>query len=299
MSAEASGARPPRRSVLPDAGSAGVPLSAAIGVVSLLAALALAAMATIFEITDRWTDDIERSVTVRVRGVSAQEIERDVAAVLRVLETTGGVAGSRVIDRAEAAELLAPWLGSGGLPADFPVPALIAVEFARGADVDLELLGARTKAAAPGASVDDHRAWNARLIASSRTLQGAAVAVFLVVLGAAAAVASFAARASLAANDEIVDVLHLMGATDGYIAAAIQRRLIVLAGVGAAGGAIAACIFYAIASGLIRGAGDGLLAAAGGGWGVYLWTPLAPLACVGAAILAGRRAAMRALAERL
>ncbi len=299
MSADETGARQPRRSVLPDAGSAGVPLSAAIGVVSLLAALALAAMATIFEITDRWTDDIERSVTVRVRGVSAQEIDRDVAAVLRVLETTGGVAGSRVIDRAEAAELLAPWLGSGGLPADFPVPALIAVEFARGADVDLELLGARTKAAAPGASVDDHRAWNARLIASSRTLQGAAVAVFLVVLGAAAAVASFAARASLAANDEIVDVLHLMGATDGYIAAAIQRRLIVLAGVGAAGGAVGACIFYAIASGLIRGAGDGLLAATGGGWGVYLWTPLAPLACVGAAIFAGRRAAMRALAERL
>ncbi|MEO1310600.1 MAG: hypothetical protein AAFV51_06475 [Pseudomonadota bacterium] len=290
-------AAPParRRGLLPDAGAAGRPLSAAVSVVSLLAVLAIAASAAIFDVTARWTDDIERAVTIRVRGVSAAEIERDVAAVQRVLETTGGVAGSRVIDRKQAAELLSPWLGSGGLPDDFPVPALIAVEFVRAPAPDLELLSARVAAAAPGASLDDHRAWNARLLSSARAMQTAAVAVFALVLGAAAAVASFAARASLAANSRIVEVLHLMGATDGYIAAAVQNRLLRVAGLGAAAGWLGGTFFFLIGRAVLNGAVDVTTV----GLGPVFWTPIAPFACIGAAIFAGRQSALATLRAQL
>lgn len=292
-------ARGASAAVLPDAGAAGAPLSAAIGVVSLLAALALAGAVAIVSVTGRWTSDVESQITVRVSGDSAEAVDAGADAAMRVLSTTAGVASADPVSRAEAEDLLAPWLGSEGLPDDFPVPALIAVDFADGAAPDLELLAARIAAAAPGAAIDDHSGWNERLVSSARALQATAVLVFLLVLGAAAAVATFAARASLAANDDIVDVLHLMGATDAYIANAVQRRLLTLAGVGAGAGFVSAVVVYAVVGALLARAGDGAFAGATGGGSVYFWLPLAPLACVAAAAFAGRRAALGALARRL
>ncbi len=59
-------------------------------------------------------------------------------------------------------------------------------------------------------------------------------------MGAACAIAAFAARAGLAANHEIVSVLHLVGATDGFVAAEVQRRFFVLGLRGAVSGFLAA-----------------------------------------------------------
>ena len=45
---------------------------------------------------------------------------------------------------------------------------------------------------------------------------------------AACAIAIFAARAGLSANEKIVSLLHLVGATDHFIAKEVQRRFFVI-----------------------------------------------------------------------
>ena len=92
----------------------------------------------------------------------------------------------------------------------------------------LNLLQSRLTAAAPGAVIDDHGEWHGRLSAAARSGQMLAFSVFILILGAACAIAIFAARAGLAANEKIVSLLHLVGATDQFIANEVQRRFVIL-----------------------------------------------------------------------
>lgn len=226
--------------LLPEAGAGGAPLTAVIGVMSFLAVLAMAAALIINQSTAAWTADLRSEITIQVKGATATEIEAGVEAVRRVLEDTPGVEDIALRSREESAALLEPWLGRGNVEAFLNVPALIEVKAGPALRDDLDLLRNRIAAAAPQASLDDHAAWHDRLASAARSGQALAFAVFLLVMGAACAVSMFAARAGLAANHEIVSVLHLVGATDAFIAAEVQRRFFVLGFRGAFGGLLVA-----------------------------------------------------------
>ena len=92
----------------------------------------------------------------------------------------------------------------------------------------VDALRERLEAASPGLALDDHGAWNDILSSAAQSGQLLAFGVFALVLGAACAVAAFAARAGLAANADVVSLLHLIGATDDFIAAQVQRRFFVI-----------------------------------------------------------------------
>jgi cell division transport system permease protein len=209
--------------LLPEAGAAGGSLTAVIAVISALGALALSAFVLIAASAEKWTSDLESSMTIQVKGVDALEIETLTAAAVGVLDETSGILGYNVITSAEAAKRLEPWLGQGNN--DFlNVPALIEISAAPSIRSELDALRDRLAAAAPGVVLDDHSAWNERLGNAARTGQALAFGVFALILLACCAIAIFAARAGLSANAEIVSILHLVGATDDFIASEVQRR---------------------------------------------------------------------------
>jgi cell division transport system permease protein len=77
----------------------------------------------------------------------------------------------------------------------------------------------------------------------------------LILIAIATAVA-FATRGAMAGAREIVDVLHFVGATDGYIAREFQRHFFRLGGKGAAIGAISALAVFLVARLALRSAAD-------------------------------------------
>ena len=93
---------------------------------------------------------------------------------------------------------------------------------------------------APGTLTESHGIWIGRLTALARSLQACAGAALLVVAGVAAAVIAVATRAGLAARREAIEIVHGLGATDGYIAARFAGRATLLASLGAVAGAAAA-----------------------------------------------------------
>lgn len=226
--------------LLPEAGAGGAPLTAVIGVMSFLAVLAMAAALIINQSTTAWTSDLRSEITIQVKGATAADIEAGVAAVRRVLADTQGIEEVTERSREESAALLEPWLGRGNVEAFLNIPAILEVKASPALRDELDLLRNRIAAAAPEASLDDHAGWHDRLASAARSGQALAFAVFLLVMGAACAVSMFAARAGLAANHEIVSVLHLVGATDAFIAAEVQRRFFILGFRGAFVGLIAA-----------------------------------------------------------
>lgn len=241
--------------LLPEAGSGGASLTAAIAVMSFLAALALAALFFIFAAAGEWTSELKSGVTIQIKGDDPEAIAQEADAALNFLQSTDGVLGARAVSREESARLLEPWLGQGNVAADLNVPALIETRVDESLRARLGDLQEQLRTVAPGAVVDDHGQWHQRLSAAARSGEAIAFGVFALIMGAAAAIAAFAARAGLAANSEVVSILHLVGATDAFIANEVQRRFLVLAARGSAIGVLLALLSLGLASFALSAAG--------------------------------------------
>ncbi len=231
------GAREP---LLPEAGAGGPPLTAVIAVIAFLATLSLAGYLLVSNASENWTRELRAALTIQIPGDSAEAIQDRTNAAVIILRTTPGVVDFQVMSPEESAKLLEPWLGEGTIDAYFSVPALIEVRADPSLQENIENLKGRMRKAAPGSIVNDHSTWKSRLVASVRSAQILAFSVFFLVMVATCAIAVFAARAGLAANHEVVSILHLVGASDEFIAGQVQRRFLILGLRGAIGGVILA-----------------------------------------------------------
>ncbi|MEI9889337.1 MAG: ABC transporter permease [Caulobacteraceae bacterium] len=242
-----------------------------------------------------WTAELQGSATVLVRPRGGESADAAAARAAEALAGVQGVSEARALEKDKAAALLEPWLGKDALADDLPVPRLVALELdparpATAADLKQALDGAEVDA-----MVDDHSLWIKDIVQAGVWARAAAIGVFALTALAAAAVIAFAARAILASRLQIVEVLHVAGAKDGYIAGLLARRFAAMAFAAGLGGAV-----------LAAGVGAALrLAGGGGGLTPVLpvaWIDLAalascPLLAAAVAALAARGAAMRLLKE--
>ncbi len=198
---------------------------------AFLAVFALALSLAAGRLAADWGDALARSATVRLSAPEAQ-MSGQTAAILRVLEQTSGVAAARVLEDAEARALLEPWFGPD-LPIEtLPIPRLIAIEETR-EGFDAEGLRLRLAAEAPGAVLDTHARWRRPLVEAAGRLRLLGWTVIGVIAGLTGAMVTLAARAALAANAQVIGVLRLVGATDGFIAQAFVRRYTLRTALGA------------------------------------------------------------------
>ncbi len=207
-----------------------------VAAMAFLAALALAGSAGAAALVRHWQEGAAAALTVQVPA--ADDATR-LAAVLAALRATPGVATVHALTDAELTALLRPWLGQAGSTLGLRLPAVVAVQLAGDAP-DLAGLQDRLSALAPGTQVESHGIWVQRLALLARSLQACAWLALAVVAGVAAAVVAVATRAGLAARRAAIEIVHGLGATDGYIARRFARRTTVLAAIGGLLGAVAA-----------------------------------------------------------
>lgn len=199
---------------------------------AFLAVFALALSLAAGRLAADWGDALARSATIRLSVPEAQ-MQAQTAAVVRVLEQTPGVAAIRALDDDEARALLEPWFGPDLPIASLPIPRLIAIE-ETGDGFDAAGLRLRLSAEAPGAVLDTHARWRRPLVEAAGRLRLLGWTVVGLIAGLTGAMVTLAARAALAANAQVIAVLRLVGATDGYIAQAFVRRFTLRTLIGAA-----------------------------------------------------------------
>ncbi len=191
-----------------------------------LAALAMTAGIAMQKLVLRWDQGLAGRLTVQLPPpendsdpeARAESLER----VMDLLAKTPGVASARILEKDEIAELLEPWLGEGATEQDLPLPSLITVTLEDEAAPELAALSARLSRAMPGVVVDDHQRWLGNLIDFARTIETLAVLIVLAVGGSAVLTVVFVTRAGLAIHRGVIDLLHLIGAQDAYIARQFQ-----------------------------------------------------------------------------
>ena len=213
-----------------------------VAAMAFLAALTLAGWVGVASLARHWQEGAGTSLTVQVpepRNPASQGGENRIRRVLDLLSGTPEVADAHALSDDELGDLLRPWLGTGSERTALPLPAVIAVRLAN-PDADLAALGRRLDGVAPGTLMEAHDIWIRRLSALARSLQACAGIALLTVAAVASAVIAVATRAGLAARREAIEIVHGLGATDGYIAAQFARRATLLAAVGGLAGALAA-----------------------------------------------------------
>jgi len=190
-----------------------------------LASLAMGGLLVVHDAVGRWDRGLSGTFTVELPP--APDTGKDDGAVesaLTVLRKTPGVESAEPLGFERTAKLLAPWLGASIDAGDLPLPRLIDVKVDPRAGIDTAALGAALAAAVPKAVLDDHRRWLDRVIRAALALETvAAIVVGLVALAAILAVV-FATRTGLAVHHATVEVLHLIGARDRYIARQFERH---------------------------------------------------------------------------
>ncbi len=225
------------RSVMPAAGATGMSLVLVIAAMCFLAGLGLGAALSVGSMAGEWSNDLSGALTVEIKPSHEMDPDEQIDAVMAVLSEHGGIVSATPLSQAGTIALLEPWLGKGNVTDDLPLPRLVDIRIDPASPPDISALAIDIAAAAPGASLDTHRQWRGELMSAARSAQWLAYGVLAIVAGTTIAIVIFATRAGLSANRDVVEVLHLIGARDRFIASEVQRHFLHL---GFRGGAIGA-----------------------------------------------------------
>lgn len=219
-----------------------------IGFMVYLAVLALALALLVVGAGERWRAAASGTATVQIAplaGEAQDSRDQRTAQALEILRAAPGVARAELVPERQVLALLSPWLSATDSAA-LPLPRVIDVTFDRQKAPDPEALAAKL-GAIPGVALDDHGAWLGRLAHLARTVEWIALGTVALIFAAMIATIVFTTRTGLAIHRDVIEVLHLIGARDGYIAREFELHAL-LQGVkgGLAGALVAAGTLVAV-----------------------------------------------------
>lgn len=230
--------------IVPGGSIAGRSLTAVVAIMTFLAALTAGAVTMAVGSASDWQSAVSREATIQIRPLTGRNIDADTRAAVALARATTGVAGVRAYTKEESEQLVEPWLGSGLDLSELPIPRMIVIKLVPGTAADFSALRATLAAQVPTASLDDHRDWIDRMRDMAEAAVVAGIAILALVVVVTVLSVTFATRGAMATNRPIVEVLHYVGATDGFIARQFQRHFLFLGLKGGGiGGGIALMFF--------------------------------------------------------
>jgi cell division transport system permease protein len=232
-------------SIVPRDGVTSRALLTVIAIMTFVAALIIGVVGLARDAATHWRSDMVREMTIQIRPVHGRDQAAEIAKAVEIARRTPGVSDARPLTRDETGKLLEPWLGTGLDLGALPLPRLVVIQLSETAEPDLAGLR-RALSEVPGASLDDHRTWTARLATVSESITWAGIALLALVLIATMLSVTFATRGAVATNRAVVEVLHLVGAHDSFIATTFQRHFIAVGLQGGLIGGFAATLVFAL-----------------------------------------------------
>ncbi len=284
------------------------PVPWVIAIMTALTVIAAAGGLALGSIAGAAGDELAGGVTIQIAGPPEAQAARQAQAAVTALADSDGVQSLRRLSPDERAALIEPWLGDLGLgesegtagaAADdslLVLPELIEVQLTGPADqAALDALRARIAQGAPDALVNADTGWLAPVRQAIEAMQWLALALVGLLALATLAAVLLASRSALAANREIIELMHLLGAADRQVAQLFQRAAAVGAGIGGAAGFVVAVVVIAGLGGRFAALGPGASGGTAGGLHPLHWILLA-LIPVMATVLAAITARLTVLA---
>ena len=212
-----------------------------MGCMVYLAALALAATMGADRLADRWRSDLSGTFSIQIppnASSTPSERERLLGDIVDSVTKMPEVAHVHVVDDAEKQKLLEPWLGPGGLPEDVRLPDLVVVQLRQDEPSGIEAVKTRVAALTPDATFEDHARWQGDMLAFTHSIELLASIIIGLIAAAAVTTIIFVTKTGLSIHRRVIEIVHLVGARDSYIARQFlmhSMRLGLIGGIGGAG----------------------------------------------------------------
>ncbi|MDX2073519.1 MAG: hypothetical protein SFX19_04030 [Alphaproteobacteria bacterium] len=175
-----------------------------------------------------WVGDHREDYTANISVIlpgALENLDDKTARVKAVLGKEKSIAEVKQVSESNLRELLVPWIGNGDALLDMALPVVLDVTLKEdAAPLDEKSLQKALSDIEPTIELDTHNSWAEVFATFIRILQGLAVTLVATILGAMTLMIVFSARASLHLHQRTVDLLHAMGAEDGYIARQFQHE---------------------------------------------------------------------------
>jgi cell division transport system permease protein len=214
-----------------------------IALMVYLAASGGVALIWLSDTLSQWDATLASALTLQA---PADTTPARIEMALGALRQTKGVVSARLLEPAETAKLLEPWLGDA-VPLDtLPLPRLVDIQVDPRAVVDYATLHRQLEAIIPNAQLDTNRTWLSGIRDVALRIEGVICAGVVAVTALIVTIIVFAARIGLAIHRSVIELLHLLGAQDAYIARQFQVHALGLGLRGGIVGGIAAAATVAI-----------------------------------------------------
>ena len=277
------------------------PMPWVIAIMVALTVIAAAAGLAFSNTARNASDALSGGVTVQVVNANPAERDRQAQAVLRALRDTPGVIEATLVSQDEIDRLIEPWLGAAASgDTGIPVPALVDARL-RDA-VTGETLGALRqllRQVAPAARVDAQSSWLKPVFSAVDTLRWLSLALVGLLGVALGAAVLLAVRNALGSNRDTIEIVHLLGGTDGQIARIFQRAIGYDAAVGGTVGLALGLVVVLALGQQFAALGAGLVNSGALGWSDWLLLAMIPVAGVILAMFTARQTVVRALRKML
>jgi len=234
--------------IVPNQSIAGRTLALLVAIMTFLSCVTFGAVYLVQNSTLAWSSQVGRELTIQLQPVDDEQMLSNIRTAVSLAEQSPGVARAFELTIKDSEELLSPWLGEQFDISAFDVPRLVVVQLADPTDFDLQALEAKISDAIPDAAIDTYELWQQQLNAMAGTVVLSGALALVLILTATVLAIVFATGGAMAANREIVDVLHFIGASDTYIAGAFQERFLLIGMQGGLVGGAMAIIFFFVAS---------------------------------------------------
>ena len=202
-----------------------------ISIAVFLFGVTLAGVLSINSMLAAWNESILGSLTVQIMPINDVNQEQAAAETLaqqekavELLKSKPEVEKVTPLNNAQLQKLIQPWLGDGVAVSDLPIPRLIDVKLEPGAEVDFLRWSEELAETAPQASLDNHKLWLNKLIKFADGLKVLALAVLTLVVLITSGAIFYCTQTSLGLHKYIIEILHLMGAKDTYVAQQYAKR---------------------------------------------------------------------------
>ncbi len=203
-----------------------------ISIAVFIFAITLSGVLSIDSMISNWNKSILGSITVQIIPVNNTNKEKALAETMayqekavEFLKSVNGVTKVTPLSDEQLDELLSPWLGDDVDISDLPTPRIIDVKISPDANIDFAQLSMDLAQASPQATLDSHKLWLNKLISFADGINLIASTVLLLVAAITSGAIFYTTQMSLGLHHNIIEILHIVGAKDAYIAQQYTKRM--------------------------------------------------------------------------
>ncbi|MEM8833539.1 MAG: FtsX-like permease family protein [Pseudomonadota bacterium] len=216
-----------------------------MGLMTFLMVLTLVASFVLTAMNERWSTGIEGKASVEISALdqngaasTQEDVDNFTAQSLEFLNNHPAISSAEQMEKNEIIKLVSPWLGNDITLDNVPLPGIISVEFRQDVIVDRDSINDELKKISPQIRLDTHETWLKDVLRFTGSIKFAALLMTAIITITTIVSVAGAIQSRMAVYNEELELLHLMGASDGYISRQLQKYAFITVFKGAAIGMV-------------------------------------------------------------